>query len=77
MAKKITAIGAAPTEEQKKELAIRQFVTKRNSIAEAYIFNSVRGQILDKDEALELVDTAIAVGDHYMEKAFGISPLEK
>ena len=68
MAKKLTPIGAKPTPEQQKEAALRSFITKRNSIAEGIIFNAVRGGNLTED----LIDTAIKLADHYMEKAFGL-----
>lgn len=60
------------TEEQKKEMALRSFVQKRNSVAEAIIFNAVQGNLPATDEGLELIDTAIAMADRYMEKAFGL-----
>ena len=54
--------------EQKKEMAARAYVQKRNSIAEGIIFNAVHACALAED----LIDTAIKLADYYMEKAFGV-----
>ena len=63
----------AMTEEQKKEMAARAYVQKRNSIAEGIIFNAVHGCALTE----ELIDTAIKLADHYMEKAYGLKAEEE
>ena len=70
----IRSIGANKplTEEEKKEVALRSFIQKRNSVAEAIIFNAVHGNLPTKEEGLELIDTAIAMADRYMEKGFGL-----
>ena len=81
--KKIAPIGAQPTEEQKKEMAARAFVQKRNSIAEMTIANILHGVPLadiDPEGAPEvsrgIVDFALALADYYMQRAFGL-PEEK
>ena len=58
------------TAEHKKDVALRSFITKRNSIAEGIIFNAVQG-LGDKFD-VSLVDKAIETADRYMEKAFGL-----
>lgn len=63
----------AMTDEQKKEMAARAFVQKRNSIAEGIIFNAVQACALTE----ELIDTAIKLADRYMEKAYGLKAEEE
>lgn len=75
---KIKAVGAAPTEEEKKQMAARAFVQKRNAIAEMAIASHIRAQGMpDEDEIGAIVDAALALGDYYMQKAFGLTPEKK
>lgn len=62
--------------EQKKEMAARAFVQKRNSIAEGIIFNAVHNVKLTEEEGLRLVALAVNMADVYMEKAFGVKAEE-
>ena len=65
--------GADMTPEQTKEMAARAFLQKRNAIAEMVLSQSCSGAgDLDADKGVRLVDTALAMADYYMKKAFGI-----
>ena len=62
--------------EQKKEMAARAFVQKRNSIAEGIIFNSCRDTYINDEVGIRIVDAAIKMADRYMEKAYGLKAEE-
>lgn len=67
----------AMTEEQKKEMAARAYVQKRNSIAEGIIFNACRDTYINDEVGIKIVDAAIKMADHYMEKAYGLKAEEE
>lgn len=63
--------------EQKKEMAARAYIQKRNSIAEGIIFNAVQGAFIPAEKGLLLIDNAIQMADRYMEKAYGLKAEEE
>ena len=72
------------TEEERKEQMTRAFLQKRASLAEGILFNLCQGKVgadtnwnyLSKAECKMIVDVAIDMADHLMEKLYGAKPQE-
>ena len=65
------------SEEEKKEQMTRAFLQKRASLAEGILFNLCQAKgITYKQECELMVDRAIEMADHLMEKLYGAKPQE-
>ena len=63
------------TEEERKEQMTRAFLQKRASLAEGILFNLCQAGIIST--GTDLVDRAIVMADHLMEKLYGAKPQEE
>ena len=68
------------TEEEKKSHIMRAFMQKRASLAEGILFNLCQAKHININttnyECKLMVDVAIGMGDHLMEKLCGAKPQE-
>lgn len=59
--------------EQQKQQALQQLAQRRESFAINILCNAVRGEaFLDAKEGVKIVDTAVAMADHLMEKLYTV-----
>ena len=69
------------TEEEKKSHIMRAFMQKRASLAEGILFNLCQAKDINNNttnyECMLLVDVAIEMADHLMEKLYGAKPQEE
>ena len=63
------------SEEERKEQMTRAFLQKRASLAEGILFNLCQGVRIITDD--QLVDRAVSMADHLMEKLYGAKPQEE
>ena len=68
------------TEEEKKSQVMRAFMQKRASLAEGILFNLCQAKDINNNttnnECVLMVDVAIDMADHLMEKLYGAKPQE-
>ena len=64
------------TEEEKKSQIMRAFMQKRASLAEGILFNLCHAMDYTNKEGKLMVDMAIEMADHLMEKLYGAKPEE-
>ena len=68
------------TEEEKKSQIMRAFMQKRASLAEGILFNLCQAKNIKYNttnyECKLMVDVAIEMADHLMEKLYGANPKE-
>ena len=68
------------TEEEKKSQIMRAFMQKRASLAEGILFNLCQTKDINNNttnkECELMVDVAIEMADHLMEKLYGTKPQE-
>lgn len=64
------------TEEEKKSQIMRAFMQKRASLAEGILFNLCQAMDYTNKEGKLMVDMAIEMADHLMEKLYGAKPQE-
>ena len=69
------------SEEEKKEQMTRAFLQKRASLAEGILFNLCQAKDINNNttnyECKLMVDVAIEMADHLMEKLYGAKPQEE
>ena len=69
------------TEEEKKSQSMRAFMQKRASLVEGILFNLCQAKDINNNttnhECVLMVDVAIEMADHLMEKLYGAKPQEK
>ena len=82
MNKSMKPSAAAPrplTEEEKKSQIMRVFMQKRASLAKGILFNLCQAKDINNTTNYEcklMVDVAIEMADHLMEKLYGAKPQE-
>lgn len=60
-------------QEQKRNQALQMLMQKREQFALAILANSVRGEaFLNAEEGVKIVNTAVAMADHLLEKLYPI-----
>ena len=68
------------TEEERKEQMTRAFMQKRASLVEGILFNLCQAKDINNNttnkECVLMVDVAIEMADHLMEKLYGAKPQE-
>ena len=68
------------TEEERKEQMTRAFLQKRAALAEGILFNLCQAKDINNNttnyECKLMVDVAIEMADHLMEKLYGAKPEE-
>lgn len=68
------------TEEEKKSHIMRAFMQKRASLIEGILFNLCQAKDINNNttnkECVLMVDVAIEMADHLMEKLYGAKPQE-
>ena len=69
------------TEEEKKSQIMRAFMQKRASLVEGILFNLCQAKDINNNttnhECVLMVDVAIEMADHLMEKLYGAKPQEE
>ena len=69
------------SEEERKEQMTRAFLQKRASLAEGILFNLCQAKDINNNttnkECELMVDVAIEMADHLMEKLYGAKPQEE
>ena len=78
---KLSAAAQRPlTEEEKKSHIMRAFMQKRASLVEGILFNLCQAKDINNNttnkECMLMVDVAIEMADHLMEKLYGAKPEE-
>ena len=68
------------TEEEKKSQIMRAFMQKRAALVEGILFNLCQAKDINNNttnhECMLMVDVAIEMADHLMEKLYGAKPQE-
>ena len=84
MNKSMKPSAAAPrplTEEEKKSQIMRAFMQKRAALVEGILFNLCQAKDINNNttnyECKLMVDVAIEMADHLMEKLYGAKPQEE
>lgn len=69
------------TEEEKKSQIMRAFMQKRAALVEGILFNLCQAKDINNNttnhECVLMVDVAIEMADHLMEKLYGAKPQEE
>ena len=65
------------TEEETKSQLMRAFMQKRASLAEGILFNLCQAMDYTNKDGKLMVDMAIEMADHLMEKLYGAKPQEQ
>lgn len=78
---KPSAAAQIPLKEEKKSQIMRAFMQKRAALVEGILFNLCQAKVINNNttnyECKLMVDVAIEMADHLMEKLYGAKPQEE